>query len=94
MAPALRGAALTINEYAIPALQWACGSNIMQGSSNNLMPFGNATCAQVATIFQRFCQNEPNKRGMRTKIWTLKVYILKNTFEVKRGLRHYNRNPR
>jgi len=51
------GDALTISEYAIPALQWACGSNLMQGSGNNLMPFGSATRAQVATILQRFSQN-------------------------------------
>jgi hypothetical protein len=49
--------ALTISEYAIPALQWACGAGLMQGSGNNLMPFGNATRAQVATILQRFIQN-------------------------------------
>jgi len=51
------GDALTISEYAIPALQWACGSNLMQGSGSNLMPFGSATRAQVATILQRFSQN-------------------------------------
>jgi len=51
------GDALTISEYAIPALQWACGAGLVQGSNNQVMPFGNATRAQVATILQRFSQN-------------------------------------
>lgn len=49
--------ALAISEYAIPAMQWACGAGLVQGSSNKLMPFGSATRAQVATILQRFSQN-------------------------------------
>lgn len=42
---------------AIPAIQWACGTGIMQGSNNNIMPFGKATRAQVAAILQHFFQN-------------------------------------
>lgn len=49
--------ALTISEYAIPAIQWTCGAGLMQGSGNKLMPFGSATRAQVATILQRFSRN-------------------------------------
>ena len=49
--------ALTISEYAIPAIQWACGADLMQGNNNSIMPTGSATRAQVATILQRFCQN-------------------------------------
>jgi hypothetical protein len=51
------GDALTISQYAIPALQWACGAGLVQGKNNQVMPFGNATRAQVATILQRFSQN-------------------------------------
>lgn len=48
--------ALTIHEYALPAMQWTCGAGIMQGSDSKLMPTGTATRAQVAAILQRFCQ--------------------------------------
>jgi hypothetical protein len=49
--------ALTIHAYAVPALQWACGAGLMQGSDNRIMPSKSATRAQVATILQRFCRN-------------------------------------
>jgi len=48
-------------EWAIPALQWACGSGVIQGiadgSTVNLQPQGNASRAQTAAILQRFCEN-------------------------------------
>jgi S-layer homology domain. len=47
----------TISEYAIPALQWACGSGLVHGSNNSLMPAAHTTRAQVAAILQRFMQN-------------------------------------
>lgn len=46
-----------ISAYAQPALVWAVNAGLMQGRNNQVMPFGNATRAQVATILQRFCQN-------------------------------------
>lgn len=52
--------ALTISEYAFPAMQWLCGEGIMQGSDGNLMPAGNATRAQIAALLHRFCENVLN----------------------------------
>ena len=52
--------ALTISEYAFPAMQWLCGEGIMQGNNGNLMPAGNATRAQIAALLHRFCENVLN----------------------------------
>ena len=49
--------AFDVAEYAIPAMQWACGEGLVNGDNGNLMPKGNATRAQVATILMRFCEN-------------------------------------
>jgi len=42
--------ALTISEYAIPAIQWACGADVLSGSSNSLLPRADATRAQFAVM--------------------------------------------
>ena len=47
----------SISVYAQPALAWAVNAGLVQGKNNQVMPYGNATRAQVATILQRFCQN-------------------------------------
>jgi len=49
--------AFNISEYAIPAIQWACGAGIMQGDGAKLDPQGNATRAQVAAMLMRFIEN-------------------------------------
>ena len=46
-----------VSEYAIPAVQWACGAGIMQGAGAKLDPHGNATRAQVAAMLMRFIEN-------------------------------------
>lgn len=46
-----------ISEYAIPAIQWACGAGIVQGDGAKLDPQGNATRAQVAAMLMRFVEN-------------------------------------
>ena len=46
-----------ISGYAVPAMQWACGAGIIQGSNNKLDPKGSATRAQVAAILERFVTN-------------------------------------
>ena len=44
-----------ISEYAIPAMQWACGAGIIGGiTDSTLAPEGTATRAQVATMLMRF----------------------------------------
>ena len=49
--------ALEISEYAIPAMQWACGAGVINGTGDGstLTPQGNATRAQIATMLMRFC---------------------------------------
>ena len=54
------GDAETISTYAIPAMQWAVGAELVNGIDGNLKPKGTATRAQVATILMRFCENVAN----------------------------------
>jgi hypothetical protein len=50
--------ALSISDYAYTALQWACGSGIINGDDNgNLNPQNSATRAEVAAMLQRFIEN-------------------------------------
>ena len=48
--------ALTVSEYAIPALQWACGEGLINGANGKLMPADHATRAQVAAIIHRYLE--------------------------------------
>ena len=46
-----------ISEYAIPAMQWACGAGVITGvTEDTLVPQGTATRAQVSTILMRYCE--------------------------------------
>lgn len=47
--------AFSISDYAFPALQWACGTGLMNGSGDSLMPGDGATRVQAAAILYRFC---------------------------------------
>lgn len=53
--------ALDVAEYAIPAMQWACGSGMVVGKETEdgegmiLDPKGVTTRAQMATMMMRFC---------------------------------------
>jgi uncharacterized protein YegJ (DUF2314 family) len=50
--------ALTISEYAYPALQWACGAGIMNGDDGgSLDPQSSATRAEVAAMLERFIKS-------------------------------------
>ena len=49
--------AVSISEYAIPAMQWACGAGIVQGTNGTLAPGGDATRAQAAAALHRLCEN-------------------------------------
>ncbi len=53
--------AFGISEWAIPAMQWACGAGLMQGDGVTLTPKVDATRAQAAALFQRFCENVAEK---------------------------------
>ena len=47
----------SISEYAIPAMQWACGSGIITGvTDSTLAPQGTATRAQCAAMLMRFAE--------------------------------------
>ncbi len=46
-----------VSEYAMPAMQWACGAKLINGNDGKLMPQGDAQRAQVAAILMRFAQN-------------------------------------
>lgn len=49
--------AFEVSEWAIPALQWACGSGVVGGKPGGLLdPKGNATRAEVATMLMRFLE--------------------------------------
>ena len=54
------GDATTVAEYAIPAMQWACGSGVItgknaaDGSGLILAPKGSTTRAEMATMVMRF----------------------------------------
>ena len=46
-----------LSEYAIPAMQWACGAGVITGvTDTTLVPQGEATRAQVAAMLMRFCE--------------------------------------
>ena len=48
----------SISEYAISAMQWACGEGIITGvTESTLEPRGTATRAQSAAILMRFIEN-------------------------------------
>ena len=54
--------AFDVSEYAIPAMQWACGSGMVQGMNDPngegmiLAPESKGTRAQIATMMMRFCE--------------------------------------
>lgn len=51
------GDASDVSSWAIPAMQWACGTGVIMGvTESTLLPQGSATRAQVATMLMRFCE--------------------------------------
>ncbi|MGM9523402.1 MAG: leucine-rich repeat protein [Faecousia sp.] len=46
-----------ISDYAKEAVLWTVGEGIINGSDGKLLPKGNATRAQVATILMRYIEN-------------------------------------
>lgn len=49
-----------ISDYAKEAMQWACSNGLMEGDGESLTPRSNATRAQAAALFQRFCESITN----------------------------------
>ena len=48
--------AFDISDWAIPAMQWACGAGLMEGDGALLSPTAQATRAQSAALLMRFCE--------------------------------------
>lgn len=49
--------ALDISDWALPAMQWACGTAIIKGDNEgSLLPANNALRSQMAIVFMRFCE--------------------------------------
>lgn len=46
-----------IAAYAKPAMQWAVGNKVINGSNNELTPRGKATRAQAASMLYNYCMN-------------------------------------
>ena len=47
-----------ISDWAKPAMQWACGAGLINGrTESTLVPQGNASRAETATIIMRFMEN-------------------------------------
>ena len=46
--------AFSISEYAFPAMQWACASDIISGYGASLFPQGTATRAQLSQVMMMF----------------------------------------
>ena len=49
--------AFSVGEYAIPAMQWACGAGVVYDIDGKLMPAAPAPRYQVAEFLASFCQN-------------------------------------
>ena len=49
---------LDLSQWAVPAMQWACGAGIISGTGDGstLTPQGQATRAQAAVMLTRFCE--------------------------------------
>lgn len=45
--------ALGLGEWAVPAVQWACGAGVLQGSGSRLLPDAPCTRAQMAAFLYR-----------------------------------------
>ncbi len=46
-----------VSEYAIPAMQWACGEGIIGGYNGNLMPKGHTKRCEAAAMLTRFIRD-------------------------------------
>lgn len=62
------GDAFDVSEYAVPAMQWACGSGVVNGIKDLngdmiLDPLGGTTRAQMATMMKCFCEDVVKYKG-------------------------------
>lgn len=45
-----------IGEWGIPAMQWTCGTGLINGNDNKLMPLDKSTRAQLASVLVRMSE--------------------------------------
>ena len=50
------GDAFDVSEYAVPAVQWACGEQILRGSGGMLYPHADTTRGHAAAFLARFME--------------------------------------
>lgn len=68
-----------ISTYAADAMRWAIGAGLISGVGNSTLdPKGNATRAQIATIFMRYCENVAVVPSVDTPDKTFAVVFDKN----------------
>ena len=48
--------AFDVSEYAVPAVQWACGEQILRGSGGMLYPHADTTRGHAAAFLARFME--------------------------------------
>ena len=51
----------TVSGYAVPAMQWAAGQGLINGTDGKLLPTGTATRCQFAAILNRFTASQSEK---------------------------------
>ena len=51
----------TVSGYAVPAMQWAVGQGLINGTDGKLLPTGTATRCQFAAILNRFTASQSEK---------------------------------
>ena len=51
----------TVSGYAVPAMQWAVGQGLINGTGGKLLPTGTATRCQFAAILNRFTASQSEK---------------------------------
>ena len=51
----------TVSGYAVPAMQWAVGQGLINGTAGKRMPSGTATRCQFAAILNRFTASQSEK---------------------------------
>lgn len=64
-----------VSKYAVPAMQWAVGAGVINGTSaTTLSPAGAATRAQFAVILNRFCTDAAVKNEVKDVKLSVKSY--------------------
>lgn len=72
--------ALGLGEWAVPAVQWACGAGVLQGSGSRLLPDAPCTRAQMAAFLYRALAGPDIGRKLRKF-----AEMRRNTAEGPRG---------